>query len=247
MIINQFLMKNPRYPVFACVLLSIYSWLGTSLSAMPIKVLAWDDGIAAMPLALVDSKGSTPIVGMHPAKRTKSYQAVVGEALLAIEVLDKKDSDGKPCKVTFTMPQGVRQPLLIVLPDAKSASGIRPIAIEDDVSTFSWGSTHFINATSRPLVFVGEKKAVDLPPSWSPVQFSPGGETRNIAVQLFLRDQPTKAIYSNVWEQNAELRTLIFLVPGDDPRLGPVAMKMITDDRSSQAENQAPSGDSSAH
>ena len=64
-------------------------------------------------------------------------------------------------------------------------------------------------------------------------------------VKLFFRDQTDRAIYSAVWEYDSELRMLVFLVPGDDPRLGPVGMKMIPEDRrlaklAADAEKQDP-------
>ncbi len=199
--------------------------------AIPLRVLAWDDEIAAMRLALGDSKGSTVIEAMHPSKRTRVYQLAAGEKPLVIQSLDRKDPEGKPFTSEIKIPEGLKQPLLVILPDAKSPSGVRPFVLEDDSANFAWGSSRFINATGRELVFVHEKKIVALPASWNPVQASPGGDTRNMEVKLFYRDQPARAIYSAVWEHNTELRMLVFLVPGDDPRLGPVAMKMIPEDR----------------
>ncbi len=98
-------------------------------------------------------------------------------------------------------------------------------------SSFAWGSSRFINATGRQLVFGYEKKIVALPASWTPVQADPGGDTRNMEVKFFFRDEPSRPFYSGIWEQNSELRMLVFPVPGEDPRLGPVAMKMIPEDR----------------
>lgn len=64
-----------------------------------------------------------------------------------------------------------------------------------------------------------------------PVQVEPGGGSRNLDVKLFFYDKPERPIYSSVWDYNPDERTLVFLVPGEDPRLGPVAMKMISKDR----------------
>ncbi|MEO5914799.1 MAG: hypothetical protein ABIS50_11230 [Luteolibacter sp.] len=236
-------MKNSINPPFRLLAISILaSCIGSPLlHAIPVRVLAWDSEIAGMKLALADSKGSKIIDAMHPAKRTGVYQISAGETPAVIETLDKKDAEGKPFKAAITIPDGLKQPLIVILPDSKAASGIRPFVIEDDSSSFAWGSNRFINATGKELVFVCEKKIVDLPPSWTPVIADAGGINRNLEVKLFFRDQPQRAIYSAVWEHNSDQRMLVFLVPGDDPRLGPVAMKMIPEDRRSKAPDEAAS------
>ena len=63
------------------------------------------------------------------------------------------------------------------------------------------------------------------------MQGEPGGDTRNLDVQLYTYDRPERPIYSSVWLFNPDERVLVFLVPGEDPRLGPVAMKMISENR----------------
>jgi hypothetical protein len=201
------------------------------LEAIPIRVLAWNSDVAAMHLAFGDAKGSTVIEEMHPSKRTKAYQVGGGDKPLVIEALDRKDSAGKPCTSAIKIPEGVTQPLLVVLPDPKATTGVRLLVLEDNTTNFAWGSTRFINATGLPLVYVCEKKCVTLPASWTPVQSDAGGATRNLEVQFFFHDQPARPFYSAIWEHNTDQRILVFLVPGDDPRLGPVAMKAIPEDR----------------
>ena len=196
-----------------------------------MRVLAWDDTIAGMRLALGDAKGSTVVEFMHPHKRTQVYQLAAGEKPLVVEALDKKNSEGKPFTCEIKIPEGFKQPLLVILPDEKAATGVRLFVLDDETSSFAWGSTRFINATGRQLVFVYEKKSVALPASWTPVQADPGGNNRNMEVKFFFRDEPARAFYSGVWEQNSDMRMLVFLIPGEDPRLGPVAMKIIPEDR----------------
>jgi hypothetical protein len=205
--------------------------LSLQLQAIPIRVLAWDSAIAEKRLAIGDSKGTTVIDAMHPSKRTGVYQVTVGEKPPFIEVLDLKGPDGKPVTSEIKIPQGIKKPLLVILPDEKAASGLRLFVLEDDAQDFDWGSTRFVNATGRKLVFVCEKKRVDLPATWDPVQTEPGGEGRHMEVKFFFIDQPARAFYSSIWEYHPDLRMLVFLVPGVDPRLGPVAMKMIPEDR----------------
>jgi hypothetical protein len=201
------------------------------LVALPVRVLAWDDGVASKRLALIDASGSREIEAMHPSKRTKVYQTSPSKEGMAVEIIGKKTSDGKPCREPLVIPENSKRPLLLVLPNEKAASGIRLHVIEDDEAGFPWGSTRFVNATGRKLVLGCEKKALEIPDSWNPVPFDPGGGERNFEVSLFFRDRPEKPFYSAVWQHDKSVRTLVFLVPGTDPRLGPVAMKMIPEDR----------------
>ena len=210
-----------------------------TLHAVPVRVLAWDDAIAGMRLALGDAKGSSVIESMHPSKRTRIYQLTAGKKPLVVQALDKKDPEGNPYTNEIKIPEAVKQALLVILPDDKSPTGVRLYVLDDDTASFAWGSTRFINATGRELVFEYEKKTLPLPASWNPVQADPGGETRNMEVKFFFHDEPVRPFYSGIWEHNSELRMLVFLVrgdnpqlvSGDDPRLGPISLKMIPDDR----------------
>lgn len=213
----------------ALPLLSLF--MAAPLTATPIRVLAWDDQVASMRIALVSASGNQEIKAMHPAKRTKPYEVSAGNEGMAVEVIGKTTSDGKPCREKLVIPENSTRPLLLVLPDGKSASGIRLHVIEDDESNFPWGSTRLVNATGRKLVFVAEKKAVEVPATWTPVTVDPGGSERNMEVRLFFRENREKPFYSAIWQYTRDIRTLVFLVPGTDARLGPVAMKMIPESR----------------
>ncbi len=212
------------------------------LVATPIRVLAWDEQVASMRIAFVGASGNQEIQAMHPSKRTKTYEVAAGTEGLAVEVIGKKTSDGKPCREKLVIPENSKRPLLLVLPNEKSASGIRLHVIEDDESNFPWGSTRLVNATGRKLVFVAEKKAVEIPPTWTPVMVDPGGSARNMEVRLFFRENREKSFYSAVWQYERDIRTLVFLVPGTDPRLGPVAMKMIPENRLLKEQEAAAAG-----
>ena len=201
------------------------------LHAAELKILAWDDEVASMKLAINDSKGSTPIETMHPAKRSKTYKVTAGEVGISILTLDKKDETGKPIASAIQIPPGTNKPLLLLLPDEKSLSGLRLLVIEDATGKFPWGSFQFINASNRKMHFVFGKQGVSLPASWKPVIVKPSGGNRSDQTHLYFFDQPKRPIYSAVWERKEDVRILIFIIPSDDPRLGPVAMKMITEDR----------------
>ncbi|MCX6867995.1 MAG: hypothetical protein NTV46_17630 [Verrucomicrobia bacterium] len=164
--------------------------LGQSLHAIPLRVLAWNDEIAGRKLALGDAKSSATIDAMHPSKRTKPYQVAAGDKPVVIQALDRTDKDGKPAASQILIPPGTRQPLLLLLPDEKSATGLRLIVLDDDTANFPWGAIRFINASGIKLAFVYEKKAVVLPASWVPVLVNPGGANRNMETQLFFDDQP---------------------------------------------------------
>ena len=201
------------------------------LQATPLRILAWDDSIAARKLALADSKEPVPIEGMHPSKRTKIYHVKAGDKPLTILALDKTGPDGKPAVSAVIIPQDTKHPLLLLLPDEKSAAGLRLIVFDDDPANFPWGTTRFINASGAKLAIKFDKKNIVLPASWTPVLVNPGGANRNMETQLFFFNEPASPIYSGIWEQQQDIRTLVFLVQGKDPRLGPVAMKMIPEHR----------------
>ena len=202
-----------------------------ALQALPLRVLAWDDAIAARKLAITDSKGLVTIEAMHPSKRTKIYHVTAGDKPIWIQALDKTDKDGKPAVSEIRIPPGTKLALLLLLPDAKATTGLRLLVLDDDAANFAWGSFRFINACGKKLAIVFEKKGTPLPASWTPVAVNPGGDNRNMEVELFFFEQPAVPVYTAVWEQQQDVRTLIFIVPGEDPRQGPVAMKMITEDR----------------
>lgn len=225
-------MKHPTLRLIRPLALALATpFLSSSLLAIPVRILAWDMTVAQRPLAIGDANKNTKIVAMHPTQRTGPYEVTAGDTPSGIVSLDKKGPDGKPFTSPIKIPSGFKSPLLILLPDEKSPTGVRPFVLEDDSAGFSWGTTRFINALPKEVIFVQEKKATALPPSWTPVQISPGGENRSMGVKMFFRDQPDRTIYSAVWEQDNDVRTLVFLIPSTDGRLGEVATKVITEDR----------------
>ena len=58
-----------------------------------------------------------------------------------------------------------------------------------------------------------------------------GGETRGVGARVALAESIEKPLYSAVWEYDTGIRILCFIVPGTDPRLGPVNMKAIPEDK----------------
>lgn len=204
----------------------------TRAGAITVRILAWDQQIAGRELAITHTKGEVQIQDMHPSQRTKAYQVSNSkEKPAAIMALDKLDDDGKPTAARIKIPEGMKQPLLILLPDPKAPSGLRIMAIEDNSANFPWSSIRLINTTGKKLAFTWEKKLKALPPSWTPIIVKPGGASRNMEVQVFLPTKPKRPIYSAIWEQRQDFRTLAFIVPGTNPRLGPIAFKIIHESR----------------
>lgn len=224
---------------FPTILFCLLSALGNHATAIPVRVLAWDGEIAARKLSISGAKGVSEIKDMHPFSRTKTIQVTAGETPPMLLAIDKPDEKGNPAASKIIIAAGMKSPLLILLPDEKSATGIRPLVIEDDISGFRWGTIRFINATGKELVFKWDKKFAAIPATWKPTDVSPGGSTRSMGVELFLKEKPDRPLYSAVWEHREEFRKLIFIVPSEDSRLGSVAFKTISEDRRVIAADKA--------
>jgi hypothetical protein len=206
--------------------------LGHALAAAapPVRVLAWDQETAARSLALVSGDSAVEIVDMHPEKRTATFR-LKGDGPLRLRALDRKDAEGKPLERACAIPETVTRPLLVLMPDKADPTGLRVFVFNDDPAGFRWGSYRFLNATPKELVVQLEKKAVKVPVGWKPVDLDLGGETRGVGARVALADQLEKPIYSAVWEYDTGIRTICFIVPSTDPRLGVLNMKAIPEDK----------------
>ncbi len=208
--------------------LFIFSLSVVSLSALPVRVLAWDEDIAARKLAIVHSKGVVELKNLDSFSRSRAFNIVgTDEVPVTLQAKDRVDEEGVPFAQPIPIPPALKRPLLLLLPDEKSESGIRTIVLEDDLANFRWGTIRMINSTGRELVFRWEKKLAELPAAWDPVTISPGGDTRNMGVAMFLRERPDPPLYSAVWEHRDDARTLVFAVPGTDTTRSPVEFKFI--------------------
>ncbi len=207
-----------------------------SLAAIPLRVLAWDDEVAARKLSIVHAKGANPLENLHPFTRSAPINVVIGEETPPrLQALDRLDEKGVPAVTPIQVPAGMKYPLLLLLPDAKSATGIRTMVLEDDPTNFRWGTIRLINSTGKELIFKWEKKLAKLPTSWAPTEVSPGGDTRNMGIGLFLPEKPNPPLYSAVWEHREDARKLVFVVPGTDPTRGPVDFKFIIETQADAA------------
>ena len=219
---------------FTTALIALFC--GSSLShALPaVRVLAWDDEVAARKLSLITGASMSPITNMHPLKRTEAFR-LKGEGGLIVRALDKQPAaDGKPIDLKCTMAADLKRPLLLLLPDAAHPTGLRGLVIEDDPAGFAWGSYRFINTTPKELVVQFEDKAIRIAAGWKPVNFTMAGEPRGFGVRVALAEAIAQPLYSAVWEYDSNIRTLVFMVPGADPRMSPVAFKAIPEDNRSE-------------
>ena len=80
---------------------------------------------------------------------------------------------------------------------------------------------------------LGTQRA-QLPAGWQPVVVKPVGDKAQ-PVWLAMPDNVKKPLYSGVWKPDPDIRRLVIVVPGTDSRLGPLALKVIPEDRKSLA------------
>lgn len=207
----------------------------TSLAeAIEVRFLAWDDAIAARQVAVAGGSDEKAIKGLHPLQRTSPMGVTITEGNLVLRALDKKDAAGKAVDVPVKVGEAMTQPLVLILPDPKAPSGLRGFAIEDNSTSFPWGTFRMLNATGKPLNVVLGTMQKQLPPSWQPVDLRPGGD-KALPVSLAASDAPKKPLYTGVWKPEDGVRRLVFVLPGTDVRMGPIALKVIPEDREALA------------
>jgi hypothetical protein len=215
---------------FVAILLGMLALPG-SLFAVPIRFLPWDEAVAARKIGLQNGKGVTAIPDLHPDQRSEPMDGASGEVPLQLVALDRSSPDGKPVLIQIKAIAGMRAPLVLIFPDPKHPTGLRPVLIEDSTTSFGWGTMRFINVTGKALLIRHDQATKALPESGPPVDVDPGGKARNMSVQMVARDNLKALLYSAAWEHNPDVRKLIFVVPGADVRSGAVDFKVIPQDR----------------
>lgn len=203
-------------------------------AAAAVRVLAWDDEVAARELSLVTGNGTHVLDDLHPLQRSKDYPDPPEDGRLQVLAMDRIDDEGQPAVLTIRSTAGVRRPLVLLLPDPNAPSGLSSFVIEDDIASFAWGTMRFLNATGRELIFQWEQRATTLPATWRAVDVAPGGSERNLGIRVSLSENPAEALYSAVWEHNPDIRRVVIVTPSDDPRLGPIAFKILPEARPAQ-------------
>lgn len=223
-------MSAARISPFAAILCGLFASLST-LQAIPIKFLPWDDTIAARKITFSDGKEIFELQDLHPDKRSKAYKWAGGDVPPVLGALDRTSEDGTPVTAPIKLPSGIKSPLVLILPDPKKPSGLRTYVIEDASDSFSWGTLRFINATGKELLVRQDKAIKKLSKTWKFTEFSPGGDSRNIGIQLASPDDLQAILYSAVWEYDPNVRRLIIVVPGTDAKDGALDLKVIPEDR----------------
>ncbi|MBB5353185.1 hypothetical protein HNR46_003439 [Haloferula luteola] len=204
--------------------------------AINVRFLAWDETVAAREIvAASGATGGKEITALHPLKRTDAVSMTAVDGKLILRTPDKTGPDDKPAEMAVPLPETVTRPLVVLLPDAKSPTGLRGFALNDSTQGFAWGTYRMINATPKELNLAFGKKRLRLPTGWKAVDVETSGEGSE-SVWMSTADNPNKALYTNVWSTSPEIRRLVFIVPGTDPRLGPLALKIIPEDRRNLAE-----------
>jgi hypothetical protein len=223
-------MSTSRHALFPTVLLVILTAI-TSLQAVQIRFLAWDNAVAERKLGFLGGPDLVEIPDLHPYKRSRAVKWTPGEVPPVLVALDRPGADGKPVTAPIKLTADLQSPLVLILPDPKHPSGVRCFVIEDSASSFGWGTFRFINATGKELLVRNDKETKSLPDTWKAIDINPGGAARNMAIQMAARDNLTAVLYSAVWEYEPEVRKLIIVVPGTDAQSGVVDLKIIPEDR----------------
>ncbi|MEK7948941.1 hypothetical protein [Luteolibacter soli] len=213
---------------------SVFLFLSQSLHGLPLRVLAWDETIAARKLAISNGKDATELKDLHPLSRSPKINVTGGDTPPMLQALDKTDAKGAPASDPIRIPANVTHPLALLMPDPKAATGIRTVVLEDDPAGFQWGTIRMINATGKELLFKAETKVSVLAAGWTPVDISLGGKRRNMEVLLALKEQPKQPLFSAIWEYRDDQRQLVFVIPNKDAGESPVDFKVILEDKADE-------------
>lgn len=214
----------------AAVALAVFGFCNVA-QAVSVRFLPMNEEVAGRKIGIQDSKRLTELKDLNPKKRSKAYVCATGGTLPTLVALDRERPNGKPASVEITLAADIKSPLVLILADPASPSGMRVIVIEDSESGFPWGSLRFVNTSDNPLMIRCEKETKAIPELFRTIDIAPGGEARNIGVQLFSEAVPDVMHYSAVWEHDPNLRKLIFIVPAANPASKELTLEIIPQDK----------------
>ena len=209
----------------------IHCALYSTVSALPIRFLAWDASVADRKMSFQSGSSLTALEDLTPFTRSKPFETTGGQVALFLVASDRTGSDGKPASTPITFTPGITAALVVILPDTNHPTGLRTFTFDDSLGKFEWGSIRFVNATGKELLVKCDETVISVPASWSPADFQPGGATRNLAVQAVVKDNPKELVYSSIWKHNPEVRNLVLLTPSANPQSRIVNFKTIPEDR----------------
>lgn len=210
------------------LLISCSLCLLTASHAADVRLLAWDEEIAARKLTWIQGDDGREISDLHPLRRSDPYPGPAKDKQVVIRADDRAPKEGEAAVVLrCSVDPTFRRPLMILLPDPKAPTGLRALVIEENLSSFGWGTTRFVNATGEGVVVQIDQKALRVPGGWKPVDFRPGGKRRNVGIRIAMAKSIETPAYTSVWEHRDDGRSLVFILTGGDPRLGSLALKAI--------------------
>jgi len=202
------------------------------LLATPVRFVPLNQEIAVLKLGVRDSKGVVNLKELNPGKRSAPYNCVTGKSPLLLVLLDRKDDDDKPVTLEIPLAPEMKSPLVVIIPDAVHPSGLRAVAVDETSAGFPWGSLRFLNTTEQAMMLrYGTDEVKPLAAGNSTLDVIPGGDARNVGVQLFKEDNETEILYSAVWEHDPNIRKLIILVSGTNPETRPLELAIIPEDK----------------
>lgn len=217
--------------IFSAALMLAFAGFCSVAEAVSVRFLPLGGELADRKIGLQDDKGLTELDDLNPKKRSKAYPCALGEAPPVLVALDRERPGGKPSGVDIILTAEMKAPLVLIIEDKDHPSGIRTVVIEDSEQGFAWGTLRFVNTTDKAFMIRGEKETIAIPESFATIDIAPGGESRNIGVQLYSEEEPDAVLYSAVWEHDPNLRKLIFIVPHADPATNELKLEIIPQDK----------------
>ncbi|MEY3898763.1 MAG: hypothetical protein RLZZ214_4285 [Verrucomicrobiota bacterium] len=170
----------------AAVALAVFAWCDVAAAA-PIRFLPLNQEVAGRKIALQDGKRLTELEDLNPKKRSKAYTCSLGKTPPALVALDRERPNGKPASVDITLAADMKSPLVVILADPDSPSGMRVFVMEDGDAGFPWGSLRFVNTADKPLMIRCEKETKAVPESFGTTDIAPGARPATSACSCLPR------------------------------------------------------------
>ncbi|MBK1881561.1 hypothetical protein JIN85_03985 [Luteolibacter pohnpeiensis] len=198
--------------------------------ALPVRFLAWDGNISGRDLKVLSGEEGKKIEGLNQTRKTAPYRVAVGDDhIVYLQAADRKDAEGKPVVLRIPILPNVKEPLILLLPNPNEPSGITGIPFEDSSDGFKFGSFRMLNMTKGQLGCAFGKDRKVLKPRGSE-DFAPGGTTPT-PIAFVGPARPKDPLFTSVWTPDPDIRNLVIIAPGTDPRLGPLAIKIVPESR----------------
>lgn len=202
----------------------------SGVMAQSIRFIPINEEVAAVKIGVRDAKGVTSLKDLSSQRRSIPYKFKPGKKPLELVAMERLDGAGKPTTIGIQLPEAVKAPLVLILADSQHASGLRTITIEDSNTGFPWGCLRFLNVTGGALMVRCGTDVKPLPDGNTPTDILPGGDARNLGLQLFKEDEPDKILYSGVWEHAPKIRKLIVITSGTDPADKELSLQVIPEE-----------------